>query len=232
MAIGAVVFDLYVTLTDWDAERRRPELVHELAGAMGVEPGALASLMRATFTDRATGRLGDNRSSAEFLAARLGRRLDGDQLRRIAALRLDHARQTLAPRPGVLDVLRQLRRDGYQVGVLTDCTAEAVELWPSLPYAAVVDAVTFSCEVGVRKPHPAGYRDIAGKLGVAAAACLYVGDGGSSELSGATAAGMTAVLLETPFGADVRYDAEVDWTGRSVAHLDQLGGVLAELRRG
>jgi len=72
--------------------------------------------------------------------------------------------------------INDLRVDGYLLGVLTDCTAEVPELWPSLPYAALVDAVTFSCDVGHRKPHPVGYCDIVRKLGVGAENCLYVGD--------------------------------------------------------
>ena len=92
-----------------------------------------------------------------------------------------------------------------------------------------MDAVTFSCEVGQRKPHPAGYRDISRKLGVAPEECLYVGDGSSAELSGATSAGMTAVLLETPFGTDFPYDAESRWTGRSVSDLHQVRRVLRGL---
>ena len=110
-----------------------------------------------------------------------------------------------------------------------DCTSEVVELWPSLPYAAVVDAVTFSCEIGRRKPDPAGYRDIARKLGVAPEACVYVGDGSSSELTGAAQVGMTPVLIETPVGADVRYDAESGWSGRIVTELDELHRLLAAL---
>lgn len=123
-------------------------------------------------------------------------------------LRHDQHRRTLTPRAGVLDSISDLRTAGYAIGVLTDCTAETPELWPSLPYPAVVDAVAFSCEVGHRKPHPAGYHEVARKLGVAAQECLYVGDGSNAELTGATQVEMTAVLVETPFGTDFRYDAE------------------------
>ncbi len=89
-----------------------------------------------------------------------------------------------------------------------------------------MDAVTFSCGVGHRKPHPAGYQDIIRKLGVTAEDCLYVGDGSSAELTGATTTGMTAVLVEKPFGTDFRYDAESGWTGRSIAELYELKSVL------
>ena len=202
MRIRAVVFDLFITLADWEAERRRPRLTDELAAALGVDPIEFSSLMRATFTERVAGRMGDARATFAALATQLGCDPSPAETRRGHG----HAPaadplQTLAPRAGVVDVIKEIRSDGYAIGVPTDCTAETPEMWPSLPYSAVVDAVTFSCEVGQRKPHPAGYRDVSHKLGVAAKECLYVGDGSSAELSGATSARMTAVLLETP----VRY---------------------------
>ena len=229
MQIRADVFDLFITLTDWEAERRRPRLMDDLAAALGVDPLKFSSLMRATFTERVAGRMGDARATFSAMATQLGCDPCPADLDQVMAMRHDQTRQTLAPRAGALDVMRAIRTDGYAIGVLTDCTAETPELWPSLPYSEVVDAVTFSCEVGQRKPHPAGYRDISRKLGVPPEECLYVGDGSSAELSGATSVGMTAVLLETPFGTDFRYDAESSWTGRSVSDLHQVTRVLRNL---
>ncbi len=190
--VRAVVFDLFITLTDFDAERCRPRYTDELAEAMGVDRIGFASLIRETFTERVTGRLGDPQATFTTMARRLGRELSAEQLDGVMALRRDQTRRTLTPRAGVLDALAGLRAAGYPTGILTDCTGETPALWPSLPYAGVVDAVTFSCEIGQRKPHAGGYHDIARKLGVATAQCLYVGDGSSSELTGAEAVGMTA----------------------------------------
>jgi len=230
MPIRAVVFDLFITLTDFEAERCRPRFVEDLAAALGADPVTFSSLLRATFTERATGSLGDTRATFSELAHRLGCDLDAEQLDRVVALRYQQSCHALTPRGGVVKVMSEIRGAGYAIGVLTDCTAETPDLWPSLPYAAVVDAVTFSCQLGHRKPHPAGYHDISRKLGVAPEECLYVGDGSSAELTGATSAGMTAVLVETPFGADFRYDAEAGWTGRSMADLCELQGLLRDLR--
>lgn len=199
MSIRAVVFDLFITLTDWEAERCRPRMMEDLAVALGADPSEFSSLMRATFTERVVGEMGDARATFSRLATTLGCEVRPAELDRVVAMRYEQTRQTLAPRAGVLNAITDLRIDGYVIGVLTDCTAETPELWPSLPYAALVDAVTFSCHVGHRKPHPAGYHDIIRKLGVAAGDCLYVGDGSSAELTGATSAGMTAVIVETPF---------------------------------
>ena len=70
--IRAVVFDLFITLTDWDAERRRPGLMDDMAAALGVDPLKFSSLMRATFTERVAGRMGDARATFSELARQLG----------------------------------------------------------------------------------------------------------------------------------------------------------------
>ena len=60
---------------------------------------------------------------------------------------------------------------------------------------------------------------------------LYVGDGGSNELTGARQAGMRPVLLRSSLDepADVqalRYDAESDWTGEHVRDAGELRSLL------
>ena len=80
------------------------------------------------------------------------------------------------------------------------------------------------------KPDPALYTAICARLDVAPADCLYVGDGGGRELSGAVRAGMTAVQLTAPdLDRHLSFDAEPDWHGPTVARLiDTLGLVDAE----
>ena len=57
-----------------------------------------------------------------------------------------------------------------------------------------------------------------------------MGDGSSAELTGATSAGMTAGLIETPFGTDFRYDAAAEWAGRSITDMQELLPLLQELQ--
>ena len=144
------------------------------------------------------------------------------------AMRNDQTRQTLAPRAGALDVLKAIRTDGYPIGVLTDCTAETPELWPSLPYSAVVDAVPSRVR-SAKESHirPATATSVASSASPPKSASTWAMEAG--ELSGATSAGMTAVLLETPFGTDFRHDAESCCTGRSVSYTHQVRRVLRDL---
>lgn len=225
---SAVVFDLFITLTDWEAERRSPDRLLELAEVLEVDGPAFASMMWENFTERATGRLGDLPSTLRELCRRMGSDPPESCVDAAISLRLSHVEEQLRPREGVLAVLAQLKAAGLRLGVITDCTTEVPPLWLRLPYADLVDAAVFSCQVGQRKPHRSLYEEAARRLGVQPQACLYVGDGGSGELTGAQAVGMTACLLETPFSDLHRCDAEPDWKGTSIGDLDEISLLIAE----
>ncbi len=57
-----------------------------------------------------------------------------------------------------------------------------------------VDGIVLSCELGVRKPHPAVYAAVCGALGVGPGEVLFVGDRVSDDVAGPLAAGMRACL--------------------------------------
>jgi putative hydrolase of the HAD superfamily len=54
-------------------------------------------------------------------------------------------------------------------------------------------SIVLSCETGLVKPDPEIFKLCAARLGVRPEDCLYVGDGGSDELRGASTVGMTPV---------------------------------------
>ncbi len=95
--------------------------------------------------------------------------------------------------------------------MLSDCSSELCEMWAATPYAPLVDATVFSWSVGYRKPDPRGYEAAADALGLPTAECWFVGDGASREHFGASAAGMTPVLVANaahPSYAQLRYDPD------------------------
>jgi putative hydrolase of the HAD superfamily len=119
-----------------------------------------------------------------------------------------------------------LRANGLRIGVLSDCSAELPELWPSLPLAGFVDEPVFSALVGERKPHVKMYTTVCERLGVAPEECLYVGDGGSNELTGAAAFGMRAVLIaDEGWATGHRFDSD-DWHGESIADLSEVPSLI------
>jgi putative hydrolase of the HAD superfamily len=95
--------------------------------------------------------------------------------------------------PEILPMLNSLKAKGIKIGLITNCFSEEAALIRESVLFPFFDAPCLSYEAGVRKPDPAIYRRCLAMLGIAAERCLYVGDGGSSELETAAMLGMQAV---------------------------------------
>ncbi|HEY0377442.1 MAG TPA: HAD family hydrolase [Pyrinomonadaceae bacterium] len=223
--VRGVIFDLFGTLTDGRAETERGALYGELARVLNVPRAPFLRLMRETFHDRSVGAFGDVRQTLARLAAILGAEADEKTLDAAVELRLSIERCLTKPREDSVSVLRALSERGLAICVISDCGPETPSIWPSLPFARLVTQPVFSCDLRARKPHPSLYEAAARRIGLAPGDCLYVGDGGSRELTGALAVGMRAVRLAVSgedWGADVRYDPDDGFSGAFVPSLSAL----------
>lgn len=207
----AVVFDLFGTLTDPRAEIRRQELVARTAAELQIPADAFWLALSGTFGDRIVGGLGDTRQTLAHLAERCGARPDAEQLGRAVAVHRDVSAELHRPRSGALEVLDELRRRGFRLGLISDCSSEICERWEATPYAGRLDTAVLSYQEGCRKPDPRLYAAAAARLGVEPGSCWYVGDGGSREHAGAARAGMLPVLVANgavPEAAQTRDDPD------------------------
>jgi putative hydrolase of the HAD superfamily len=124
-------------------------------------------------------------------------------------------------------VLRTIKALGLRTALISDCTHELPAFLPSMPIAPLLDVNVFSVEVGRCKPDPLIYLEACWRLRVAPEDCLYIGDGGSQELTGAAAVGMTAVRLAAPDLRDhLVFNADEDFSGPSVPSLTALLDLL------
>jgi putative hydrolase of the HAD superfamily len=222
--VRAVLFDYFGTLTVATEASTRREGAGRVAGALGVDPSQHFDVITSTFTERSTGRAGDMRQTMAWVAERCGGRPSEAQLDAACAVRrgveATYARKT---RDDAVTTLRRLRDRGLRIGVISDCTHELPEAWPDLPVAPWVDATVFSVVLGERKPHPSLYLSVCAQLGVPAHEVVYVGDGGSNELTGARSLGIPAVRLVADDGrAALVYDPESEWTGPVISRLSEL----------
>jgi len=227
MPFAAVIFDFFGTLTPstpdhiWHAHTARS------AAPLGVDVAAWRQALNDSYGERATGVLGDLPATFRELARRNGIVPDDHALAAACAVRVAAQRELFVFRPDALAVLAEVRSRGHRVGVLSDCTIELAEAWSQLPVADLVDARVLSCEVGRRKPDPELFAMIASRLGVAPRQCLYIGDGGGRELTGASRCGMRAVMLRADdWAVNVAHGREDDWPGPSVPSLSAVLSLL------
>ena len=225
----AVIFDLWGTLVD---ELRYPEAnrlvyqqkTHESADLLGVERDGFSRLWAASSAKRMVGAFPSIEAALMDICRELGAEPDEKRVQAAATVRFEYVRNALAPRPGAVETMSTLKRSGYKVGLISNCSDEVSRLWAKTPFAALVDMAVLSSDVGLLKPDPRIYEIAAQGLGVQAEQCLYVGDGSSSELTGASNVGMTAVLMRA------RYDAadgdRQGWHDQRISTIPDVLGLL------
>ena len=222
----AVLFDFFGTLTY--AVSRGPAHAH-LARWLGCDPRVFTAILNETFLDRARGGYGSAAQALRRVAESTGVHPTRAQLAAVLPARVAAVLADTRLRPEAEPVLRAVRARGLATGLVSDCTDELPRYLPDLPIAPLLDTCVFSVEVGVCKPDPRMYLTACERLGVEPRRCLYIGDGGSQELSGARAVGMTAVQLAAPdLTGHLRFNAERGWTGRTARTLTEAISYLAE----
>jgi putative hydrolase of the HAD superfamily len=132
--------------------------------------------------------------------------------------------------PGRAELLESLRGEGLRLAIVSNTNTRGAILTRMLQDFGLwelFDAVVYSSEVGVRKPHVEIYQAALGGLGVAPGEAVFVGDRLREDVLGPARAGITGVLTHE-FYRDTH-------NGEPFAVLDRLEGirdVIAALRRG
>jgi putative hydrolase of the HAD superfamily len=217
--VRAVLFDFFGTLTM--AVRRGPAHAN-IARWLGCDPVRFAAELDRSFRVRARGGYGPPADALRRVTSRAGGRPSGRRLAVALSARSAAIRADTRLRPDAVPVLTALHEAGLPTALVSDCGPELPLILSTLPVAPLLTACVYSVEVGVCKPHPRMYLTACARLGVAPEDCLYVGDGGGRELSGARALGMTAVRLGAPdLGGHLQFDSDTAWTGLVAPTLTQ-----------
>ncbi len=229
MTYDAVLFDLFGTLIDNASPEQRVRLFRDPAADLNCDPDEFMNAWLGIYHDRSIGRLGSVENEISEVCGQLGFAPTKGQLQIVLKRRLDAFREQCTPRATVLETLAKLRSMGIKTGLITDCGSEVPDVWPELELAPLMDATVFSCNVGATKPDPKLYKLACKRLDVSPSKCLYVGDGGSRELTGAKAMGMTPVLIRVDYEQHMdayRQDA-LEWTGPVIGQIGDLLSIVA-----
>jgi HAD superfamily hydrolase (TIGR01509 family) len=106
------------------------------------------------------------------------------------------------PVPGMIDLVRDLRRAGVPVAVLSNSEGRLAELVDELGWTPLFVAVADSGRLGMEKPDRAIFDWTAAELGVPLERVVHVGDSWQADVLGAVRAGMHAVWFTTRDVAD------------------------------
>ncbi len=130
--------------------------------------------------------------------------------------------------PDALPLLRELRRRGIKVGVLSNT------MWPRTAHEQIfvrdevlelINGAVYTSEIDWVKPHPEAFRAVMAAIGETdPAACVFVGDRPYDDIHGAKSAGMRAVLIANsavPAFEAAEPDAVITRLAELLDHVDR-----------
>jgi putative hydrolase of the HAD superfamily len=221
---SAVCFDLVGTLCDFPLAAFH-RLQSQLPEILDIRDDEFMELWPTTYRDLEIGAATSVAEAFESLVRHTGRPIDPDRLVIAAGRWRTFQERVLRPRADAAATLSRLRADGFKLGLIANQPVGVPALWKASTLSQWFDVAVFSCEVSIAKPDPRIYHMTCDRLRVSPTQCLFVGDGGSSELTGARAVGMHAIRIRVP-----HEEPELDrWLGREAWAGDTISR-LADLR--
>ncbi len=192
----AVIFDLFGTVVANLDPPRLVAAIDAIAGELGAPPDLFREAWSETFRHRMDGRLQDGEDQFRDILDSLGVASTATQRRAASEIRRDFMRAALAPKKHAIDCLEELRRQGFKIGMATDCSSETPDLLCETELGSHFEVIASSAHLRVTKPDPRMYDHVLTGLGVSGSDCIYVGDGNSEELVGAKRHGMLTVWVD------------------------------------
>ena len=230
MKYKAVLFDLYGTLVDKYPLKAYKSVLQEMASIISAPPDEFIELWFDTYDERGLGIFQSYEDNIEYICKKLGVKVDSSRITLAMKTEHDCRVRFMKPRPHATEALVYLKSKNFMTGLITDCGVEVPKLFSDMPFARFIDVATFSCLVGVQKPDPRIYKLTADRMAAKPENCLYIGDGDSNELTGASQVGMYPVLIRNPDenrNNVYRTNFEGDnWQGAVIYSLKELLNLL------
>ncbi len=219
----AVLFDLFGTLVPSPPFSEYRQMVDAVAETLEIDPEEFFDPWMAVNDGRLDGRFGSSEAEVKHVADQLGVTPTDEQMAICTEVRRSAVHGWITPKPSAIDVLQRLKDSGHSLALVSDCVFDVPAVWERTDLAAVLEQTVFSCQMGVRKPDRRMYEHALNSLGASASESLFVGDGGSNELQGASEVGIDAVLLDDhdPETEVLRVDVK-EWSGPSIRSLEEV----------
>ena len=233
MKYEAVIFDLFGTLVDNYSRREYESMMVRMASILSAPPDEFIRLWLDTSTQRGIGVFRSLEANIEYICREFKVHVSDAQVKEVTRVRFNFVGRWMRPRPSSVEVLSHLKSQGYKIGLISDCSMDTPTVWGDTPFAPLVDVTVFSCLVGMMKPDPRIYQIATAQLGVEPQRCVYIGDGSSQELTGASRVGMHPVLIRVP-DEDITDAHQIDreeWDGPVVSSLREVLTLVGGLQK-
>jgi putative hydrolase of the HAD superfamily len=194
--MDAVLFDLFGTLVPNLHPDRWRMAYFEVAGVLEVDPERFHREWNSLFEHRMVGEFKSVEEQMRGALAKFGAKASDAALAKAAKIKRTFLLEALQPKPDAVHCLEDLRKRGFKLALVTDCSWETPEVLNDTPLGVFFSIRAASAHLGVRKPHARMYEHALNGLSVDPRRCLYVGDGNSEELIGAKRHGMTTVWVD------------------------------------
>ncbi len=230
----ALVFDLYGTLVEIFKQSEYKGNLNAIIAALNLDPGRFEEAWKETWEIYP---YGDYPSVKARFESALERYHDTDEYPRPKGLQLaiklrnDYIRsQNLKIKEGAMDALEWVTRQGYKLGMVSNCSIETAVFWKESPLSKHIPDPTLSCLVKLKKPEPEIFLNETNKLGVDPNRCIYVADGDDHEFDTARALGMKTILVKYSMDDAYRHQPFPD-NEHSITSFSELPALVAELER-
>lgn len=130
----------------------------------------------------------------------------------------------LAPYDDVIENFHKLRKDGYKIGIISNMNLSGKQLATNLGLIESIDFAITSEEVGATKPDPQIFHEALHRANdTHPRNAMMIGDQPATDMSGADAAGMKAILMD-------RYDTHAGYSKHPrVRSMEELHSFLNNL---
>lgn len=189
--IKAIIFDLFETLvTEANSVKMTSFKIAEMLKVPYDEYKKLVSGLR---NSRYRGDYPNFSDVLIYVFTTLDLHYDIDLIKSIAAERETCKSQCFCNISNeIIYMLNELKKRNLKLILVSNASREEIKEFYNCKLAAYFDEVIFSYEIGYIKPEPEIYNEACNRIGVMPENCIFIGDGGSNELTGAENIGMKA----------------------------------------
>lgn len=228
--IKAVIFDLFGTLVDSPLKYDYWAFLHQVADVLHVSPDRMITAWNDSSERRNDGRDGSFAAYVNYLCEALGVRHPTHVVGKTSSLRADLTSKWMVPRDDAAKTLGSLKERNLKIGLISDASYDVPVLWEDNPLKSYFNSTIFSCSVKLKKPDPRIFQMSCDELEVQPNECVYVGDGGSMELTGSGKFGMRPIRISAPGEIESElHRLEIDdWVGKTIGTLSELIDVIGE----